>query len=352
MKFVVTMQHPAHVHFFRNAIDELEAAGHQVSVFLRDVEMAGTLLEQYDIDHEVLAPASDSLLSLATSQLQYELRLFQRVRQVAPDVLLAIGEPGITHVSTLLDCQSVLFTDTEHATLQNRLSVPFADWICTPACYGLDYGENHIRYPGYHELAYLHPDRFTPDPTIVDEIGADHDERLVLLRLVAWNALHDIGGSGFADTRRVIERLEQHGARVLITSEADLPAALEQYQVSVRPHRIHHLLYYADLFIGEGATMAAEAAVLGTPAVFASSLELSDEAEHRARKLLQNAKEQGVHSGKSPVGLAAAAVYAAALLTNEKTTQAAVSEVADISEVTIRNRYHELLEAEQGLPMA
>jgi len=85
---------------------------------------------------------------------------------------------------------------------------------------------------------------------------------------------------------------------------------------------------------------------------FASDLELSEEAEHRARELLTNAKEKGVHSGKSPVGLAAAAVYAASLLTNEKTTQAAVSEVADISEVTIRNRYHELLEAEQGIAMA
>ncbi|MFC5367951.1 transcription initiation factor IIB [Salinirubrum litoreum] len=85
---------------------------------------------------------------------------------------------------------------------------------------------------------------------------------------------------------------------------------------------------------------------------FASELGLSDESEHRARSLLKNAKEQGVHSGKSPVGLAAAAVYAAALLTNEKTTQAAVSEVADISEVTIRNRYHELLEAEEGLGLA
>jgi transcription initiation factor TFIIB len=85
---------------------------------------------------------------------------------------------------------------------------------------------------------------------------------------------------------------------------------------------------------------------------FASGLGLSDEAEHRARKLLRNAKEKGVHSGKSPVGLAAAAVYAAALLTNEKTTQAAVSEVADISEVTIRNRYHELLEAEESLGLA
>ncbi len=80
---------------------------------------------------------------------------------------------------------------------------------------------------------------------------------------------------------------------------------------------------------------------------FASDLDLSEEAERRARDLLANAKEQGVHSGKSPVGLAAASIYAAALLTNEKTTQAAVSEVADISEVTIRNRYHELLEAEQ-----
>jgi len=61
----------------------------------------------------------------------------------------------------------------------------------------------------------------------------------------------------------------------------------------------------------------------------------------RAKSLLRNAKEKGVHSGKSPVGLAAAAVYAAALLTNEKTTQGPSREVADISEVTIRNRYHE-----------
>ena len=85
---------------------------------------------------------------------------------------------------------------------------------------------------------------------------------------------------------------------------------------------------------------------------FASDLELSEEAAGRARELLSNAKEAGIHSGKSPVGLAAAAVYAASLLTNEKVTQSEVGEVADISEVTIRNRYHELLEAEQSIPAA
>ncbi|MFB6362236.1 MAG: transcription initiation factor IIB family protein [Halobacteriales archaeon] len=78
---------------------------------------------------------------------------------------------------------------------------------------------------------------------------------------------------------------------------------------------------------------------------FTSELDLSEEAERRARELLEAAKGQGVHSGKSPVGLAAAAIYAAALLTNEKVTQSQVSEVTDVSEVTIRNRYKELLES-------
>jgi transcription initiation factor TFIIB len=82
---------------------------------------------------------------------------------------------------------------------------------------------------------------------------------------------------------------------------------------------------------------------------FASDLELTEEAERHARDLLENAKQEGVHSGKSPVGLAAAAIYAASLLANEKVTQNEVSEVANISEVTIRNRYHELLEAKQDI---
>ena len=85
---------------------------------------------------------------------------------------------------------------------------------------------------------------------------------------------------------------------------------------------------------------------------FASDLDLPEEVERRARELLSTAKEQGVHSGKSPVGLAAAAVYAASLLANEKVTQSQVSEVANISEVTIRNRYHELLEAEEDFTPA
>ncbi|SFR46777.1 transcription initiation factor IIB [Halogeometricum limi] len=83
---------------------------------------------------------------------------------------------------------------------------------------------------------------------------------------------------------------------------------------------------------------------------FASEIDVPKETERTARELLENAKQNNVHSGKSPVGLAAAALYAAAQLTNESVTQHEISEVTDISEVTIRNRYQELLEAWDATP--
>jgi transcription initiation factor TFIIB len=77
---------------------------------------------------------------------------------------------------------------------------------------------------------------------------------------------------------------------------------------------------------------------------YTSDLNVSSETERLAQNLIETGKEQGLHSGRSPAGLAAAAVYAATHLTNEKLTQATVSDTAGVSKVTIRNRYQELLD--------
>lgn len=74
---------------------------------------------------------------------------------------------------------------------------------------------------------------------------------------------------------------------------------------------------------------------------------MNGDVERRARSLFDNAKRQDTHSGKSPVGLTAAIIYTGTLLANEEPTQSKVNDVADISEVTIRSRYRELLEATQ-----
>ena len=76
----------------------------------------------------------------------------------------------------------------------------------------------------------------------------------------------------------------------------------------------------------------------------ASALDLDDGTERLARAILSAAEGTGTFNGKSPTGLAAAAIYAAGRLDGRELTQAAVSEAAEVSEVTIRNRYKELLE--------
>lgn len=78
---------------------------------------------------------------------------------------------------------------------------------------------------------------------------------------------------------------------------------------------------------------------------FASDLDVSTVVERRARDLLKMAKDRGLHSGKSPTGMAAAAIYAAGLVVDQRVTQDEVSAVSDVSQVTIRNRYMELVEA-------
>ena len=78
---------------------------------------------------------------------------------------------------------------------------------------------------------------------------------------------------------------------------------------------------------------------------FGSALGLSEEAQSKAVEIIEISTEAGLLSGKSPTGFAAAAIYAATLLCNEKKTQREVAEVAQVTEVTIRNRYQEQIAA-------
>jgi predicted glycosyltransferase len=272
MRVLLTLQHPGHVHFFKHAYRELRANGHEVAVVVRNEPVVAELCEAYDIEYRVLCGAADSLPSLAATQLRYEIGLFRFARKFSPDVIAAIGGVAAAHVARLTGTRGIVFTDTEHATLSNALAFPFADLICTPSCYEDDLGLRQYRYPGYHELAYLTPNRFTPNQSVLETVGVDPEERFVVFRLSSWNALHDVGQGGFDDAVEAVEHLEAMGVRVLIASSSALPTEIESRQIDIEPHRLHDLLAYATLFVGEGATTATESAVLGTPAVYVNTL--------------------------------------------------------------------------------
>ncbi len=130
--------------------------------------------------------------------------------------------------------------------------------------------------------------------------------------------------------------------------QAGNPRSLDEFTAVSRVDKMEHTRTYRYVVRELGLEVQPADPESYVPR-FVSRLDLPEEVERAARELLKRAKETGITSGKSPVGLAASAVYAAALLSNRKVTQSEVSEVADISEVTIRNRYKELLEAGDNL---
>ena len=76
---------------------------------------------------------------------------------------------------------------------------------------------------------------------------------------------------------------------------------------------------------------------------FAAALKLTASTQTKAVEILEKAQNSELTSGRGPTGIAAASLYVAALMNNEKRTQREVADVAGVTEVTIRNRYKELI---------
>jgi predicted glycosyltransferase len=273
MRILVDLSHPAHVHFFKYAIQEWQLHGHQVQLVARDKDLTLRLLDEYGHEYVCLSQARKGIVGLAFEMVEHQLRLHKLVSKSRPDVMLDIGGTFIVHVGRVLGIRTIVFTDTEHARLSNSISFPFADMICTPACYKTDIGRKQVRYEGYQELAYLHPNQFSPRQAVLEEIGLNEDQDLFVVRFVSWGAAHDAGLVGFSleGKRELVGRLSKLG-RVIITSESPLPTEFEPYRMAISPTKIHDLLYYSSLYIGEGGTMASEAALLGVPSIYVNPL--------------------------------------------------------------------------------
>lgn len=282
MNILVDIGHPADFHFFKNAICKLESDGHKVKITAREKEMTTKLLEAYGFKYHNLGINQKGLGNKAIGMVKTDFKMYRIAKSFNPDILTGVHNPYIAHVSRLMKKQSVIFTDTEHAKLASILTFPFSTAICTPSCFKNKIGKKQIRYNGYHELAYLHPSYFKPDDSILNEIGLQKNDRFIVVRFVSWDASHDVGHHGIQNKIRLVKELEKYG-RILITSESKLPVELEPYKILLSPEKIHDLLYYATLYVGEGASMASEAAVLGTPAIYLNPLRLgyTDEEEYK-----------------------------------------------------------------------
>jgi uncharacterized protein len=275
MKILVDIGHPGHVHYFKNVIKLLEKSGHQFLVIARNKEVTYKLLDYYQIEYKKRGRGGKGFFGKLAYILVADFIILKHALKFKPDIFLSFSSTYAGHVSFLTRKTHILLDDTEHAKFEHFMYKPFANVILTPSCFYKDMGKKQIKFESYMELFYLHPDYFKPDNEILKKLNVRDNEKYAIIRFVSWGAGHDVGYKGFSHAYKInfVKELSKI-IRVFVSSESSLPKDIEEYRITFPPEKLHDAIYYSSIYIGEGATTASEAAILGKPTVYINSLPL------------------------------------------------------------------------------
>jgi predicted glycosyltransferase len=255
----------------------MEKKGHEIIITARNKDVLQKLLLAYDLKFINMGKGTigNGALGKALYLLYATFKLFNLLIRQKPELVLSFGSTPCAVAAFILKIPHVAFEDTEHAKLNRKLYAPLTSLICTPSCFYENIGKNQFKFNGYMELFYLHSKRFFPNQNIFKELGIDRNERFAFIRFVSWGAFHDIGQKRLTDDEKIKLVLElKKSIRVYISSEGSLPPELNTDALILSPEKVHDILNYATLYIGEGGTMASECAMLGVPSIYINSLPL------------------------------------------------------------------------------
>ncbi|MFB6199101.1 MAG: hypothetical protein ABEI52_12690, partial [Halobacteriaceae archaeon] len=241
----------------------------EVKFMARDYGCTLELLDFFDLPYAVIGTTDTKKFSVFRHLPFHYKNFVPATRSFDPDFVFGTGAYP-AHAGAVTDADTILVVDSEPTWINHAISKPFADVILTPHAFQKDLGDKQIRFRGFEECAYLHPDVYEPVGDVYDELGLDQGERYVILRFNAWGSSHDFSEGGFSDTQRreLVEALSEH-ATVLVSDEggelddADLPAR----SFDVHPAYFHDALRNADLLVADTQTAVTEAALLGTPSI-------------------------------------------------------------------------------------
>ena len=167
MRILIEAHHPAHIHFWKYPIRELQARGHEVRMVGRERDVMRRLLEVYDwISAEIPQRETRKNRFPLFAMLGRQLVMFRALRRFRPQVVASLMG-SYTQLSKCFGCKNLVFTDSEHQSFNHKIAHPFADEIHTPKCFYLDLGAKQARYDSIHELAFLNTILNPKDPQLL-----------------------------------------------------------------------------------------------------------------------------------------------------------------------------------------
>ena len=267
MNILFDIGHPAHVHLFKNFIKFLTEQGHNITVVTRKKDITEKLLEHYKIPFKSLSTPKKTKIGMMFELLERDFKILRLHKEKKFDVAFGTSV-SIGHLTLLKKVPSYNFNedDDETVPLFVKISYPFNTGIINPAVIKSDkYTEKRIYHDSYHELAYLHPDNFTPDVSVLKKYSLKKGE-YVIIRKSALSAHHDDCANGLS--KNIWEKV------VKLCSKYQIISSIEGVSShTIDPWDMHHVLSFARLLITDGLSMSIEASVLGIPSIRYNSFE-------------------------------------------------------------------------------
>ena len=274
MKILTDLGHPKNVHVIKNLIPLLKQKGHEIHCIYREREHIKELCDAFGICVINRGKGGNGLLGKFIYLIKTDFQFLKLANQIKPDLLLSFASPYLANLALFTKIPMIVFDDTEQNRLVQRIYSSCSAAIVVPACFGKTLSRHQFRFDGYYELAYMSPRHFQPDDSVLKDLRLSAGEKFVLLRFVSWQAVHDLSHHGLSpEEKQELVASFSGMARVFISAEGALPEGLEPMRLKIPPERIHQVMAHSTLVFSEGATMAAEAAVLGVPTVHCSDLQ-------------------------------------------------------------------------------
>lgn len=271
MRIMIYLGHPAHYHLFYHSLRAWKEKGYPLQILVSRKDVLEDLLKAGGFDYVLVSEGKKhkNRFHLAWMVMKRGWRIFLEIRRFQPGVLAgtAAEAPLMARLSGV-PFINLNEDDADIVPLYAWLSYPFSDLILMPEnCRAGRWKKKTLFYPGFHELAYLHPSHLEANPA-ADSKNHPPQKPYILIRFSALTAHHDKGRKGLSENLALeIINIAGRDYQVFISSEKDLPPSLQNFQLRADPHKIHRLMARAVLYIGDSQTMAAESAMLGVPFV-------------------------------------------------------------------------------------
>jgi len=279
MRVLFFFVHPAKYHLFKNTFPLLERSGHQYDVTIVSKDVLVDLLNAGNIPFTNLFPKGRKIKGLPTmanaaiNLIRTLWKLNRYINGKKYDVF--ITDDVLSFLGRWKQIPTIVFTDNDIITIPKvKLIFKYADKIIAPVSTDLgEFSYKKVPFRGPKALSHLHPKYFTQDHNVMVKYSFTDKEKCII-RLAKLNATHDIHGNpgiNDKDLEDVITQLIDKFEIILI-SERPVPQKFKRYQVNIEAIDFAQILSYSHFFIGDSATMAAEAAVLGVPNILINNI--------------------------------------------------------------------------------